>query len=246
MKLSIILRCFNRLEYSIRTIMSIDKNCGLSKDDYEIICVDQNSSDGTKDWLSFNAKEGYYPIVPFILSENVGDGLGMKAGINVAKGEFIAQHDNDLELMTPDYFSKLILMFLYLEEKNYRVCAVSGSHNQGINLKAKPHTFAKLRYPDNYLELKYEGYSGYFVSWVHGSFIFKRKLIDKIKFDKRGCNSWCSEFWERGYTSFNCKNINFWHIDSSDEGGDYVKKQAEKFPSYNYVFKNYKKFIKKR
>ncbi len=245
MKLSIILRSWNRLEYTIRTIVSIDKNCGLSKDDYEIICVDQNSTDGTREWLTFNHKEGYYPIVPLLLGENVGDGLGMKVGINVAEGQFMVQQDNDLELITSDYYRKLIEVYEYLEEKKYKVCAVSGSHVQGINLKAAPHQFAKLRYSNNFLDSKNKDYSGYFVSWVHGSFIFRKKLIEELNFDKRGCNSWCSWFWDEGYTSFNCKNINFYHIDSSSEGGEYVKKQADKFPSYKFIFRHYKKFLKK-
>jgi len=243
MKLSIILRTFNRLEYTIRTIMSIDKNCGLSKDDYEIICVDQNSSDGTKEWLAFNSKEGYYPIVPFLFSENIGDGRGMQAGINIAKGDFIAQHDNDIELITSNYFFKLILVYKYLESLDYKPCAVSGSHIQGIDLEAKPHKFAKLRYPDNFLEVKEGGYSGYIVSWVHGSFIFKEKFTKLLKFDKGMCNSWCSTWWNKGYISFNCKNVNFWHIDSSREGGGYVKKQARKFPSYGYIKKHYRRFL---
>lgn len=242
MKLSIILRCFNRLEYTIRTIVSVDENCGLSKDDYEIICVDQNSSDGTKEWLTFNSKEGYYPIKPFLLSENIGDGRGMQAGINIAKGEFIAQHDNDLELITPNYFFKLISVYRYLEERGYGVCAVSGSHKQGIDLEAKPHKFAKLRFSNNFLKAEDERYSGYLVSWVHGSFLFRRELTDELKFNKGMCNSWCSSWWDRGYTSFNCKNINFWHIDSG-ESGVHVKKQAEKFPLYNYIEKNYRKFL---
>ena len=243
MKLSIILRCYNRLEYTIRTITSIDEKSGLSKDDYEDICVDQNSTDGTNKWLTFNCKEGYYPIVPLLLSENVGDGKGMQKGINIAEGEFVAQQDSDVELVTPDYYKKLIEVYEYLERKGHKVCAVSGSHRQGINLKAAPHQFAKLRYPNNFLDLKNKDHCGYFVSWVHGSFIFRKKLIEELNFDKRGCNSWCSEFWERGYISFNCKNINFWHINSSEEGGEYVKKQAEKFPSYSYVKKNYGKFL---
>ena len=243
MKLSIILRCYNRLEFSVRSIVSIDEKSGLSKDDYEDICVDQNSTDGTREWLSFNYKEKYYPIVPLLLNENVGDGLGMRAGINIAKGEFIAQQDNDIELITPDYYKKLIEVYAYLEGKGYKVCAVSGSHRQGMNVDAAPHQFARVRHPNNFLDLKNKDYSGYFVSWVHGSFIFRRDLIEELNFDKKGCNSWCSWFWDKGYTSFNCKNINFWHIDSSSEGGEYVKKQAQKFSSYSYVKKNYRKFL---
>ena len=241
MKLSIILRCFNRLEYTIRTIISIDKNCGLSKDDYEIICVDQNSSDGTKEWLAVNLREGYYPLKNVLLDENIGDGRGMQAGIDLAKGDFIAQHDNDLELVTPDYFLKLILLYKDLERRDFKVCAVSGSHRQGIDIETKSHKFAKLRFFDNYLEGRDREFSGYLVSWVHGSFVFRRKLTE-LEFNKGMCNSWCSTWWDAGYISFNSWGINFWHIDSVQSGA-HVRRQAEKFPSYFYVNKNYRRFL---
>jgi len=239
MKLSIILRCFNRLEYTIRTIVSIDKNCGLSKDDYEIICIDQKSSDGTREWLDFNSKEKYYPIKFILLDDNIGDGRGMQAGIDIAKGEYIAQHDNDLELVTPDYFLKLISLYRDLEKREFKVCAVSGSHRQGIDIDAKPHKFAKVRYSKNFVE---GNRPGYIVSWVHGSFIFKEKFIRLLKFDKKGCNSWASTWWDRGYINFNCMNINFWHIDSKQTGA-HVLGQAKKFPSYGYVKTHYRRFI---
>lgn len=244
MKLSIIIRTWNRLEYTIRTIVSISENCGLSKDNYEIICIDQNSQDGTKDWLAFNAKEGYYPLVPIFLNENVGDGIGMKVGAEVARGEFISQHDNDLETITPDYFIKLISLYKYLEKKNLKICAVSGSHKQGIDLEAKPHKFAKLRYSDNFFDGGIRELSGYFVSWVHGSFIFREKFSRLLEFNKGMCNSFCGEWWSEGYSNFNSLGINFYHIDSGITGA-HIQKQYDKFPSYSYAFTHYKKFIKR-
>ena len=248
MKLSIILRTFNRLEYTIRTIMSIDKNCGLSKDDYEIICVDQNSSDGTKEWLAFNSKEGYYPIVPFLLSENIGDGRGMQAGINIAKGDFIAQHDGDIELMTPDYYRKMIELYEEMELRNLKVCAIGGQHRQGVNKESAPWKFGRKRYSSIVngqkvnAKLVVNNYILYPISWVTASFIFRKKFTS-ILFTKRMCNSWCSIWWDKGYDNFSCETLKFWHIDSSSEGGEYVQKQYDKFPFYSYIFKNYRKFI---
>jgi len=117
MKLSIVMRTFNRLEYTIRSIVSIDENSGLNKDEYEIICVDQGSNDGTREWLLSSVREGYYPLHPVFLSENVGDGRGMQEGINVARGEFLAQNDNDLELVSEDYYRNLINIY------EYRLCS---------------------------------------------------------------------------------------------------------------------------
>lgn len=245
MLLSIVIRCLNRLEYTIRTIASIDEKSGLSKDDYEIICVEQGSADGTLQWLKFNQKEGYYPIKFIPMFSNFGDGKGMQAGINMAKGEFIAQHDNDIEIKTPRYFRHLINSYIRLEDDDWRVCAVAGSHEQGINKDSAPWRFGRIRYgKDNYVRNYSDGEGGrlYIISWVTGSLIFKKEFTSQA-FGSGACNAWCGSWWDRGYNNFLCEGINFWHIDSDDRGGEYVKRQAEKFPSYGYVRRHYGKFI---
>lgn len=243
MKLSIIMRTFDRLEYTIRSIISIDENCGLPKDQYEIICVDQNSADGTNEWLHSVSKDGYYPIVPVLLSENVGDGRGMNYGVSEAKGEFLAQHDNDIVLLSRSYYSRLISIYKKLEEENLKVCAVGGSHYQGVDYDSAPRRFARKRYDiiktKCFLE---EEYDLVFSSWVTASFIFRREFSE-LEFNKGMTNSWCGEWWDRGNDNFLVENLKFWHIDSGETGA-HVQRQAEKFPNYSYVRKHYKPFIK--
>jgi glycosyltransferase involved in cell wall biosynthesis len=44
-RVCIIMRCFNRLEYSVLTLREIDRLAGY--DDYKIIVIDNASTDGT-------------------------------------------------------------------------------------------------------------------------------------------------------------------------------------------------------
>jgi glycosyltransferase involved in cell wall biosynthesis len=241
-KLSIIIRCHNRLEYTIRTIVSIDEKCGLNKDDYEIICVDQCSTDGTREWLLSAEKDGYYPISPIFLSSNYGDGLGMQYGIEHADGEFIAQHDNDIILFSDNYY-KLLIEAYKLFECSRNVCAVSGTHAQGIDFNDESFRHGKKRYPDNWFESSFGIH--YFCSWVTASFIFRREFISH-KFDKKMCNVWGGYWWDRGYDNIKMNDIKFWHIDSDlKKTGAYVQKQYDKFPNYDYIAKHYSKFIKR-
>jgi len=249
MELSIVMRTYNRLEYTIRSIMSIDEKSGLNRDKYEIVCVDQGSTDGTKEWLNFCIKEKYYPIVPIFLDQNVGDGLGMQEGIDRAKGDFIAQHDNDVEIVTENYYKELMDIYKSLE-KSEKVCAIGGQHKQGVDQNSAPWRFGEKRYP-NFLNeirkcvlvpIKDSRHFLYPISWVTAAFIFRKKFIS-IPFTKGMCNSWCGEWWDRGYDNFSCETLKFWHIDSGETGA-HVEKQAKKFPSYNYTLIHYSKFIK--
>ncbi len=251
MKLSIIIRCMNRLEYTIRTIVSIAEKSGLERDLYEIICVDQNSSDGTKEWLRSVVEDGYYPIRPLFLRENIGDGLGMQAGISIAGGEFIAQHDSDIEIVTKDYYQKLISLYETLEADGENICALSGSHVQGFSTDSAPFRFGQKRFPQKFIQEAYRYRHGmfdsgiamlYYSAWVTASFIFRRRFTE-IEFDKRMCNSWCGTWWDKGYVNFVCSDLKFWHIDSAEEG-HLVQKQADKFPSYSYINIHYRNFIK--
>lgn len=251
-KLSIIIRCRNRLEYTIRSIVSIDEKSGLKREeDYEIICVDQASTDGTKEWILSVMREGYYPVRAVFLSKNIGDGLGMQEGINLAEGEFIAQHDNDIVLVTEDYYSKLIRIYEYLENINIKVCSLSGSHIQGLDRTGKTFQFAKSRaYSEEGLIIP-TNYSHrdilYPVAWNTASFIFRKKFSDEIKFHKGMCNSWCGEWFDLGYENFICESIKFWHIDSDlNKTGAHIQKQYDKFPFYEYAFRHYSHFIKRR
>ena len=47
-KVSIITRCYNKLEYTIRCIESVARN--TEYDNYEHIIVNNNSNDGTTEW----------------------------------------------------------------------------------------------------------------------------------------------------------------------------------------------------
>ena len=246
MKLSIIIRTFNRLEYLVRTIISIDKNSGLNKNLYEIIVVDQGSTDGTREWLNSIKNNGYYPVRPIFMESNVGDGLGMQAGIEYAKGEFIAQQDDDAEILSSSYYNKLICLYENLEEfGNIKVCALGGSHKQGVNINSAPFRFAEEKHRKRTVSFFEDGIELISTAWCTASFIFRRKFTEELEFGKGMCNQFCGHFFDEGYENFVCKNLKFWHIDSGITGA-HVQRQYDKFPNYDYVLRHYKNFVKRK
>jgi glycosyltransferase involved in cell wall biosynthesis len=97
MKISIIIPCYNE----INTIEKIIDKILLQEDfDKEIIVIDDNSTDGTRDLLK-SIKGKYNKLI--INSKNYGKGYSIKKGISNATGEIILIQDADLEYDPSDY-----------------------------------------------------------------------------------------------------------------------------------------------
>jgi len=92
--ISVITRCRNRLEYTAQVLDAVKRRTHIP---YEHIIVDNASSDGTKEWFSWMAKNSWYDNVKYLRMErNCGDWGGMLVGAEAAKGDFIVQLDNDI------------------------------------------------------------------------------------------------------------------------------------------------------
>lgn len=107
-RVNIIIRAFNRLEYTSLTIREIDRLAGY--DNYKIIVIDNASSDGTTQWLKSLMVEGYYKIKPIFLTENSGDFGGTKIGYDNLDSdcEYTMQWDNDCPPITENFLQKVV------------------------------------------------------------------------------------------------------------------------------------------
>ena len=97
MKISIIIPCYNEIN-TIEKI--IDKILLQEAFDKEIIVIDDNSTDGTRDLLE-SIKDKYSKLI--INSKNYGKGYSIKQGISNATGDIILIQDADLEYDPSDY-----------------------------------------------------------------------------------------------------------------------------------------------
>ena len=105
MKLSIIICVYNEIK-TIKEILnrvsSVKLNFKITK---EIIVIDDNSTDGTKEYLQEIHKDEFLKVL--FNSKNLGKGYSLKKGIKTAQGDLIIFQDADLEYNPTDY-NKLI------------------------------------------------------------------------------------------------------------------------------------------
>ncbi len=99
MNISVIIPTFNRKHILPRALDSVFNQ---TYQPLEIILVDDGSTDGTADWLSAN-----YSSLQIIQQSNKGVSSARNAGINRAKGEWIALLDSDDEWL-PDKLAKQV------------------------------------------------------------------------------------------------------------------------------------------
>jgi glycosyltransferase involved in cell wall biosynthesis len=91
-RVSVIIPTYNHAQYIGRAINSI---LGQTFKDFEIIVVDDGSTDSTKDIVS-----SYPNPVKYLRQDNRGPSTARNAGITASRGEFVAFLDSD------DYFMK--------------------------------------------------------------------------------------------------------------------------------------------
>lgn len=95
-KVSVIIPTYNRQKF---ITMAIDSVLSQTFKDYEIIVIDDGSTDNTRQVL-----ESYEEKIKYIYQKNSGVSAARNAGIRLARGELVAFLDSDDEWL-PDYLS---------------------------------------------------------------------------------------------------------------------------------------------
>jgi glycosyltransferase involved in cell wall biosynthesis len=120
-KISLIMRVYNRLEYTIETLSNIINNTDY--DNYEIIIIDNDSKDGTTEWLKWvQVNSPFYKdkFKHFVMTENLGDWYGMVEGLKHVSNDskYIVQIDNDIKIDDSKWLKKLLYV---LENTNTNI-----------------------------------------------------------------------------------------------------------------------------
>ena len=220
-KVNIIMRCFNRLEYTMLTIRNIDLLAGY--DDYKIIAIDNNSSDGTWDWLQSIKKEGYYKIHPIHTEENLGDFGGTKLGYQNLDDDCIytMQWDNDCPPISHNFLKHMVGIMDLHEDIGQLMLKRNGVG--GVIPITNKQEFLNVVFGDAPM-----------VTCVN---MHRREVVDNL-------NYWVvdeSEFWDfqlnkrmlaAGYKLKKIENLRVLHIDNYKE--EHMKKynQGERYPLY--------------
>ena len=230
---SIIILTFNKLEYTQKCIESIRKY--TSKGSYEIIVVDNNSTDGTKEWL--NEQED---IKVIFNSDNLGFPIGCNQGVKIAKGSEILFLNNDV-IVTPNWLEKM-LDTLYSSSKIGAVGPITNSaFGQEIEVDYKSedeiNNFA-LRIAERNLQNNTEKK----IKLVGFCLLLKRSILDEVGlldefFSPGNCedDDLSLRIIKAGYELVLCKNVFMHHFGSIsfqsdvEKSNNILKTNKEKF-----------------
>ncbi len=164
-QLSIITLTLNNLEYTRKYIDSVYR---YTKD-FELIIVDNASTDGTIDYLEkLRLEKNNIKII--YNEENKGFSKGNNQGIEIAEGEYIGFLNNDI-LLSPEWFEKIKEVFI----KENAAFASPRHINPNYNL-TNEHSY--IEYFEHFQYDK--PYEKSFDECEFSCVITKREVLDKI------------------------------------------------------------------
>lgn len=99
MNLSVIIPTHNRLDILKKTIRALEEQ-NLSKKEFEVIIVNDGSSDDTRNWLKAYSKK--LNLIP-INQSNSGQGIARNHGLKNAKGDIVLFLGDDMIPAHPDF-----------------------------------------------------------------------------------------------------------------------------------------------
>ncbi|MGA2669446.1 MAG: glycosyltransferase family 2 protein [Ignavibacteria bacterium] len=95
MKASVVIPSYNCVDLLKISMKSLEQQ-DISLDDFEVIVVDDGSSDGTDEFLK--TYSGMLKLKPIINPQNLGRAVSRNRGIEIAKNELIIFLDSDIEV----------------------------------------------------------------------------------------------------------------------------------------------------
>ena len=131
MDLSVVMPAYNEGEHIYNNLLETDRIISGFCDSFEIVCVDDGSSDNTKTEIERAANE-CSRIRMISYTPNGGKGHAIKTGVLEAKGDVIGFLDSDLDL-SPDHFEDFL--------------SHMKSENADVVIGSKMHKESKLEYP---------------------------------------------------------------------------------------------------
>lgn len=221
-KTSIIILTYNNLNYNRICLESIKKYTTVGT--YEIIIVDNNSTDGTREWLKKQTD-----IKLIFNDENVGFPKGCNLGINIAeKDNDILFLNNDTKV-TPRWLDNLKIC-LYSDEK---IGATASITNNCSNYQAVSVPYIDI---ENMVDFADKNNVSSQKKWEQKSrligfcMLIKREIINKIgTFDERFTpgnfedDDLCMRIIEAGYKLMVCNDSFIHHFGSTSFKKDYSK-----------------------
>lgn len=134
MNLSIVIPLFNEEENILSLVHEIMVVLFAIEGYYEIILVNDGSNDNTEEKLKDIQKQNLFTIKTISYTKNRGQGLAIRAGLEMAKGNYVAILDGDMQFDPKD-----ILRFYTLILKGHDlICGVRKKRKDSVLINTLP------------------------------------------------------------------------------------------------------------
>lgn len=229
MDVSVIIVNYNTLELTKNTIESVfEKTKGLN---YEVILVDNASTDGSVEFFENNYKE---KIIFIKNNKNLGFGRANNKGIEIARGKYVFLLNSDTLLIN----NAIKILFDFMEQNIE--CGVCGGNLYDIDLKPTHSFLVDLPYMtlktefDSYLNIVSKLYrklrkkrkdfnynnAPQKVGYITGAdMMIRKKVLDKVGMFDRDFFMYSEEveltyrIYKAGYTSFSVPQAKIIHLE---------------------------------
>ena len=146
MLFSIVIPTYNRLPILSKCLAALEAQKGLEQGDhFEVVLVDDGSTDGTVDWLRENQQQLTH--LRLVCQEHGGPALGRNLGVKEAKGEVIIFIDSDLVVLPSFLAEHSRSLRKSWKDRGNRLCftygAVINTHNFEFPC-SEPHKLSDL------------------------------------------------------------------------------------------------------
>ncbi len=146
MFISVVIPTYNRLPILEKCLLALE-NQNESKifDSFEVIVVDDGSTDGTVSWLDKNSE--LFPHLRLITQEHRGPGIGRNNGVKHAQGNVIVFIDSDLVVTSSFLENHSLTLQKAWERKGNRLCFTYGAVINTSNFEnptSEPHKLSDI------------------------------------------------------------------------------------------------------
>lgn len=219
---------FNRLELLKRAVSSVQNQ---TYKNFEIIIVDDNSSDGTQEFLEKMAREDSR-IRFFLKDKNSGACISRNIAIDLAKGEFITGLDDD-DYFLPQRLELFVDYWLNKKRANSIALFTSNIKSDKNNKLKKDNLFSKKYFKKRDL---------LFANYIGNQIFTETKILRQVSgFDEKFCMWQDLELWYRvgDLGNFEHMDTPTYFFDTSHLYGRISEAKSEK------IFKTVQQFSEK-
>ena len=126
MFISVVIPTYNRLPILKKCLSALEKQLiPVGIEGFEIVLVDDGSTDGTRSWLKENSKK--FPHLHLIEQDHSGPAAGRNLGVQNSKGDVIVFIDSDLVVTNTFLESHYLGLISYWKSKGTKLCFTYGT-----------------------------------------------------------------------------------------------------------------------